>query len=190
MIPQNTCAICVICSANKPVHEMFRMVSVKGGRVRLDETMSEEGEAVHICRSRTCLKAAQKRRTAKEMLGVPETPDLYLKAAKLLRKPAADIPQLLHFAIRARVLVSGSGAVQDSLTDGDACLVLIDPSISQASRERIENRSRAAGVDYLLLPEAHLLEEITGKPNLRVAAVTNQNFTGSILKSCTQTDKE
>ncbi len=79
-------------------------------------------------------------------------------------------------ALRAGALALGQQAVRDALKRGRASLLLLDPSASEGSRSEWEAAARYRGIPVLVLPEAGMLEEATGRENARAACVSDPNF--------------
>lgn len=86
------------------------------------------------------------------------------------------IKAYLGFARRARKLATGVNAVKT--LRGGVYLLLLDRSAAKNTRK--ESESLAAGFSCPLR-ETEGLEELTGKPNCKLAAVREENLARAVL---------
>lgn len=73
-IPMRTC---VGCFTEKPKKELIRIVRSPDGEISLDPNGKKPGRGAYICRSRECLKKAQKQKRLEKSLEAEISPELY-----------------------------------------------------------------------------------------------------------------
>ncbi len=86
----------------------------------------------------------------------------------------------IGLAMKAGALVSGDFASEKTLTAGKAKLVLLDPECSEATRERYGHLCSKREIPILYV---EALGERIGKPERKIAVVTDVNFQTMILRA-------
>jgi len=82
----------------------------------------------------------------------------------------------LGLAVRARGAVIGQQAVTETVNRRRAKLLLLDPSVSEDSRDQWEKLAANARIPLVVLGEEDLLSRATGRVNARICAVVDSNF--------------
>ena len=86
----------------------------------------------------------------------------------------------IGLAMKAGAVVSGDFASEKTLASGKAKLVLLDAECSDATRERYEHLCLRKGVPFLTVDS---LGDRIGKPERKIAVVTDTNFQTMILRA-------
>ena len=68
---------CVGCGCMMDRKELIRVIRDKEGKVLIDETQKLNGRGAYLCRSRSCLETAMKRRSLDRTLKCSVGQDLY-----------------------------------------------------------------------------------------------------------------
>lgn len=89
-------------------------------------------------------------------------------------------------AMKAGKCISGDFAVEKAAKLGSVRLVLLDETVSTATRERYARICARNAIPLLTIPA---LEQAIGKPSRMIAAVTDENMTKLILHSAESEDK-
>ena len=88
----------------------------------------------------------------------------------------------LGLAIRAGKCAQGTDACERAVRSGKARLVVLDPTAADNLRKLVKNMCDYYHCSWIMLPQAGMLEGITGAANRRVLAVNDDGFAQMILK--------
>lgn len=75
--------MCVVCRSHKPYNELIR-VTVKDGVATVDEMDKNFARGAYICKSRECIKKAEKKNIIERHLKCDKNPDLYIKVVEMV----------------------------------------------------------------------------------------------------------
>jgi uncharacterized protein len=168
---------CAACKRRAPKSELLRAVKFSDGRIEFDEGRTKEGRGAYCCASARCLLAAKKNDLLGAVLHGRTPADVYLAMAEQVRRSeSADPGTMLGFAVRSGKVVFGSQAVEQRLKSGRIRLLLVSAEASPNTQDRMKRLAEAAAVRCVVLPAPLSLETVTGRPNCRVAGVTDQEF--------------
>lgn len=73
-IPQRKC---IVCGENKDKHELIRIVKNKEEGIILDPTGKKNGRGAYICKNKTCINEAKKKRKLEKVFKTEISDDLY-----------------------------------------------------------------------------------------------------------------
>ena len=100
---------------------------------------------------------------------------------------AMDNQQKLYGALglsrRAGKCIAGDFAVEKAVKSGTAGLVVLDSSVSDATRKRYQTMCSGRGIDCI---EVSDMGAAIGKPGGKIAAITDQRFIHMICSAATQ----
>ena len=82
----------------------------------------------------------------------------------------------IGLCLRAGRCVTGAQGCRDAIRRGEALLVLIDPSVSERSKQQWVHMCGYYRACYRYLPKAEMLSRLTGRENRKIAAVTDAGF--------------
>ncbi len=84
--------------------------------------------------------------------------------------------RLVGLATRARRLVTGSDTVEQTISKGQACLIILAGDATTNTHERFAHLARRHELPLVVLGTRDELSHWTGKPDRVVAAVTDTGF--------------
>jgi uncharacterized protein len=172
---------CAACKRRTPKSELLRAVKFSDGRIEFDETHTKEGRGAYCCALAKCLLAARKNDLLGAVLHDRTPADVYLAMAEQVRRSeSADPGAMLGFAVRSGKVVFGSQALEQRLKSGGIRLLLVSAEASPNTQDRMIRIAEAAAVRCIVLPASFSLETVTGRPNCRVAGVTDPQFANRI----------
>ena len=99
--------------------------------------------------------------------------------------PNPKLSGALGLAIRAGKCTQGTQQVELAVKKGRALLVVLDPAASENLAKAARDMCAFYRVPLLVLPVAGMLEEITGRENRRILAVTDAGFAKMIQQAAT-----
>jgi len=97
--------------------------------------------------------------------------------------PSPKLNGALGLAIRAGKCTQGTQQVELAVKKGRALLVVLDPGASDNLAKSAKDMCAFYETPLLVLPRAGMLEEITGKENRRILAVTDAGFVKMIQQA-------
>ncbi len=159
----------------------MRIVRNPSGKILLDPQQKQMGRGLYLCLKRACVEKAKSNHLIHQIFhrDVPES--LYLEMAEYVQQSQkCSFEPLLGFAARSRNLIFGVNAVQDGLRKGTVHMVVIDPSASASTRQRMTSLSRRMKIPYLFYSGKGSFEKIIGKANCRCAGVIDHQFAQSL----------
>lgn len=89
---------------------------------------------------------------------------------------------MLGLAVKAGRAVSGAVAVEAAVKKRKARLVLVDGRASAATVRQYEALCKNNGVQYSLLEDSGVFEELLGRENRTALAVTDGGFARAIME--------
>ena len=96
--------------------------------------------------------------------------------------PNPKLNGAIGLAIRAGKCSQGTEGTEKAVRLKKAKLVLLDPAASENLRKSIENMCLYHHCQWIMLPQAGMLEDISGTANRKVIAVNDHGFAQMILK--------
>jgi ribosomal protein L7Ae-like RNA K-turn-binding protein len=85
-------------------------------------------------------------------------------------------------AIRAGKCSQGTEAAEKAVRMKKAALVLLDPAASENLQKSVRDMCQYHHCPWIMLPQAGMLEDISGTANRKVIAVNDHGFAQLILK--------
>lgn len=89
---------------------------------------------------------------------------------------------MVGLAVKAGKAISGSFAVEGVVRRGKASLVLVDGRASANTLRQYESLCKNNGVELVRLEGSGVLEDMLGRENRTVLAVTDAGFAAAILE--------
>ena len=75
---------CVVCRQAKSKGELLRVIRSPEGEIKLDVTGKSSGRGAYICRDKTCISEAKKRRGLEKSLKTAIPESLYVELEKVI----------------------------------------------------------------------------------------------------------
>ena len=74
--------MCIGCRDMKPKTELWRIVKTPSGEITIDKTNKLSGRGAYICKSRDCLKKAEKTNALSHTFSTPVDKEIYAQLVK------------------------------------------------------------------------------------------------------------
>jgi len=181
---------CIACRKKRPKPALFRIVRSRDNKLLADPEQKAEGRGYYICPDKVCMARAIDSQLAL-MTGVRATSEL----SKAFTAYFPDcrwqgVESLLGFAVRARNCGLGWGAVESASKAGKVALILVDQLRGRASSSNAIGLAQRLRIPVLYYQSDRSLDEVVGKPNCRVAGITEIQFARSLQKRAKEVEEE
>ena len=155
---------CVGCGEMKNKKEMLRVLKTEDEGIVLDTTGKKNGRGAYVCRNAECLQKAK-------------------KTKGLDRSFKMTIPEEVYDSLmKAGKVVSGEFAVDKSIKDGSAWLVIIASDASDNTTKKFSNSCEFYEVQQYIYGTKEELGRAIGRDMRSSLAITDEGFAKSLGK--------
>ncbi len=172
---------CVGCRTATDRDSLVRLVDGPDGAIAVDPRGAAGGRGAWVHPTRSCIESAAKRHAAERSLKVPVRP---VDAAALIAQARESFARramgLLSTTWRTRKVALGADAVDASVAEGRAALVVVARDAGDSTRSRAELLA-SRGVLLRAFGTRVVLGEVFGRGEIAIAAVSEPRVADELV---------